>query len=126
MPLEVMNLNLLMSLTMMITVSSVFSLLETLNKPSVSVPSCTASHVMTTSEKCPTCCQPLDAFHDRNSARRIKGMRVKCTSTGCPWINELGSLEKHLEWYVLVFCSSGCKQYIVHNKYCADRGVHFM
>ena len=51
----------------------------------------------TTSMTCPTCRQPLDAFPDRNIARRVKGLRVKCTSTGCPWINELGSLNDHLQ-----------------------------
>ena len=51
----------------------------------------------TTSRTCPTCRQPLDAFPDGNIARRVKGLRVKCTSTGCPWINELGLLGKHLE-----------------------------
>ena len=73
----------------------------------------------TTSETCPTCRQPLDAFPDRNIARRIKGLRVKCTSTGCPWINELGSLNDHLQTcgYVLVLCSNGCKQRIVCDKH---------
>ena len=73
----------------------------------------------TTSETCPTCRQPLDAFPDRNIARRIKGLRVKCTSTGCPWINELGSLHDHLQTcgYVLVLCSNGCKEYILRDKH---------
>ena len=79
----------------------------------------------TTSRTCPTCRQPLDAFPDRNIARRIKGLRVKCTSTGCPWINELGSLHDHLQTcgYVLVLCSNGCKQHIVRDKHllhCAE------
>ena len=52
-------------------------------------------------------------------------MRVKCTSTGCPWINELGSLNDHLQTcgYVLVLCSNGCKQHIVRDKHllhCAE------
>ena len=73
----------------------------------------------TSSETCPTCRQPLDAFPDRNSDRRIKGLRVKCTSTGCPWINKLESLKAHLETcgYVLVLCSNGCKQHIVREKH---------
>ena len=79
----------------------------------------------TTSRACPTCRQPLDAFHDRMSARRVKGLRVKCTSTGCPWINELGSLNDHLVTcgYVLVLCSNGCEQHIVRDKHllhCAE------
>ena len=79
----------------------------------------------TTSRTCPTCRQPLDAFPDRNIARRVKGLRVKCTSTGCPWINELGSLHDHLQTcgYVLVLCSNGCKQHIVRDKHllhCAE------
>ena len=79
----------------------------------------------TTSRKCPTCRQPLDAFPDRNIARRIKGLRVKCTSTGCPWINVLGSLNDHLQTcgYVLMLCSNGCKQHIVRDKHilhCAE------
>ena len=50
---------------------------------------------------------------------------MKCTSTGCPWINELGSLNDHLQTcgYVLVLCSNGCKQHIVRDKHllhCAD------
>ena len=78
----------------------------------------------TSSETCPTCRQPLDAFPDRNSYRRIKGLRVKCTSTGCPWINKLESLKAHLETcgYVLVLCSN-CKQHIVRDKHllhCAE------
>ena len=52
-------------------------------------------------------------------------MRVKCTSTGCPWINELGSLNDHLQTcgYLLVLCSNGCKQRIVRDKHllhCAE------
>ena len=79
----------------------------------------------TTSRTCPTCRQPLDAFPDRNIARRIKGLRVKCTSTGCPWINELGSLNDHLQTcgFVLVLCSNDCKQHIVRDKHllhCAE------
>ena len=50
---------------------------------------------------------------------------MKCTSTGCPWINELGSLNDHLQTcgYVLVLCSNGCKQHIVRDKlllHCAE------
>ena len=50
---------------------------------------------------------------------------MKCTSTGCPWINELGSLNDHLHTcgYVLVLCSKGCKQHIVRDKHllhCAE------
>ena len=73
----------------------------------------------TTSGTCPTCRRPLDAFPDRNIARRIKGLRVKCTSMGCPWINELGSLNDHLQTcgYVLVLCSNGCEEYILRDKH---------
>ena len=78
-----------------------------------------------TSGKCPTCRQPLDAFPDRNSARRVKGMRVKCTSAGCPWVNELGSLESHLETcgFALVPCANGCKEQIMrseHTSHCTE------
>ena len=71
-----------------------------------------------TSGTCPTCRQPLDAFHDRNIARRVKGMRVKCTTAGCPWVNELGSLEKHLErcGFVLIPCTNGCKEQIMREQ----------
>ena len=72
-----------------------------------------------TSRTCPTCRQPLDAFPDRNIARRVKEMRVKCTSTGCPWVNELGSLEKHLETcgFALVPCANGCKKQIMRSEH---------
>ena len=78
-----------------------------------------------TSRTCPTCHQPLDAFPDRNIARRIKGLRVKCTSTGCPWRNQLGLLNEHLQTcgYVNVLCPNGCKQHIVRDKqlkHCAE------
>ena len=71
----------------------------------------------TTSRTCPTCRRPLDAFPDRNIARRIKGLRVKCTSTGCPWINELGSLDDHLQTcgYKLVSCAYGCGDQVIRN-----------
>ena len=50
---------------------------------------------------------------------------MKCTSTGCPWINELGSLNDHLQTcgYVLVLCSNACKQHILRDKHllhCAE------
>ena len=70
------------------------------------------------SGKCPTCRQPLDAFPDRKSARKVKDLRVKCTSTGCPWVNELRLLEDHLEicGYVLVPCANGCGDHTIrHN-----------
>ena len=74
---------------------------------------------------CPTCRQPLDAFPDRNSARRVKGMRVKCTSAGCLWVNELGSLESHLETcgFALIPCANGCKELIMrseHTSHCTE------
>ena len=71
-----------------------------------------------TSGTCPTCRQPLDAFPDRNSARRVKSMRVKCPTKGCPWVNELGSLDKHLETcgFVLMPCANGCKELIFRDK----------
>ena len=97
-----------------------------------------------TSGTCPTCRQPLDAFHDRNSARRVKGMKVKFTSKGCPWMNELGQLDKHLEkcGFVLMLCVNiGCKVLVLRDelfmhstelcplrscacKYCRSSGTH--
>ena len=82
-----------------------------------------------TSETCPTCQQPLDAFPDRKSARKVKDLRVKCTSTSCPWVNELRLLADHLEVcvYVLAPCTNGCGDHIIrdnlplHNKVCALR-----
>ena len=52
-------------------------------------------------------------------------MRVKCTSAGCPWVNELGSLEKHLETcgFALVPCANGCKEQIMrseHTSHCTE------
>ena len=52
-------------------------------------------------------------------------LKLTSTSTGCPWINELGSLNDHLETcgYVLVLCSNGCKRHIVRDKHllhCAE------
>ena len=49
---------------------------------------------------------------------------MKCTSTGCRWINELGSLNVHRQTcgYALVLCSK-CKQHIVRDKHllhCAE------
>ena len=46
-------------------------------------------------------------------------MRVKCTSGGCPWVSELGSLEKHLETcgFVLVLCTNGCNIRIMRDKH---------
>ena len=71
-----------------------------------------------TSGTCPTCRQPLDAFPDRNSARRVKNLRVKCTSKGCCWVNELGSLEKHLDRcdFAFIPCPNGCGEQIAKNK----------
>ena len=78
-----------------------------------------------TQRTCPTCRQPLDAFPDRNGARRVKGMKVKCTSKGCDWMNELGSLESHLETcgFALVPCANGCKEQIMrseHTSHCTE------
>ena len=52
-------------------------------------------------------------------------MRVKCTSTGCPWVNELGSLESHLDTcgFALVPCANGCKEQIMqseHTSHCTE------
>ena len=53
-------------------------------------------------------------------------MKVKCTSAGCPWVNELGSLEKHLETcgFALITCVNGCKEKILsseHTSHCTER-----
>ena len=53
-------------------------------------------------------------------------MRVKCTSAGCPWVNELGSLEKHLEicGFAFIPCANGCKEQIMkseHTSHCTER-----
>ena len=79
-----------------------------------------------TSGTCPTCHQPLDAFPDRKSARRVKGLWVKCTSEGCAWINQLRSLPNHLETcgFALVPCANGCKEQIMrseHTSHCTER-----
>ena len=82
-----------------------------------------------TSGTCPTCRQPLDAFPDRKSARKVKDLRVKCMSTGCSWVNELRLLADHLELcgYVLFPCANGCGDHMIrdnlplHNKVCALR-----
>ena len=71
----------------------------------------------TTSGTCPTCRRPLDAFPDRKSAKKVIGLRVKCSSIGCPWINELGSLNDHLQTcgYKLVSCAYGCGDQMIRN-----------
>ena len=69
----------------------------------------------------------MDAFTDRKSARKVKDLSVKCTSTGCPWVNELRLLADHLEvcGYVLAPCANGCGDHMIrenlplHNKVCA-------
>ena len=59
---------------------------------------------------CPTCRERLDAFPDRNISRRLRGLRVECTSSGCPWQNELRQLDDHLDGcgYAIVPCSNDC------------------
>ena len=53
-------------------------------------------------------------------------MKVKCTSIGCCWINELGSLEKHLEetcGFVLMPCANGCDKHLIrseHPSHCTE------
>ena len=71
----------------------------------------------TTSGTCPTCRQPLDAFPDRKSARKVTGLRVKCTFKGCPWINELRLLYDHLGkcGYMLVSCAHGCGDQVIRD-----------
>eukprot|EP00731_Ephydatia_muelleri_P025178 Em0017g261a len=60
---------------------------------------------------CPMCRKRLDAFPDRNISRRLNALRVKCTSAGCPWENELGMLNGHIDncEYVVTDCTNGCK-----------------
>ena len=64
------------------------------------------------SKNCPTCRKPLDVFPDGLSARRIKGLKVKCSNSnnGCPWANELGDLRAHLGTCecATVPCQNGC------------------
>ena len=63
-------------------------------------------------DKCPTCRGRIRSFSDRVSARRIKGLQVKCDNVeeGCPWQGTLGELESHAEVceYAMVACSKGC------------------
>eukprot|EP00731_Ephydatia_muelleri_P025535 Em0017g618a len=60
---------------------------------------------------CPTCRKQLDAFPDRNISRRLKALKVKCNTEGCPWENELGMLDDHIAncEYVITECTNGCQ-----------------
>ena len=44
----------------------------------------------------------------------MRSLKVKCNSRNCPWVDELGLLEGHLETceHVLVPCSNGCESNI--------------
>ena len=66
---------------------------------------------------CPTCYQALDAFSDKKTARRIREYKIKCTSTNCPWVNELKLIDDHLTicGYVLVPCANGCRASITRD-----------
>ena len=43
---------------------------------------------------------------------------MKCTTSGCPWVKELGLLEAHLKicGYVLMPCANGCGDHSVRDK----------
>ena len=71
-----------------------------------------------TAGACPTCRQPLDAFPDCNISRRTRSLKVRCTTSGCPWVKELGLLEAHLKicGYVLMPCGNGCGDHSVRDK----------
>ena len=68
-------------------------------------------------QTCPHCRQKEEFSHvvDKKIKREILGMKVKCRNhqEGCTWINELGSLNDHLEssngcGYVEVECPNRC------------------
>ncbi len=50
-----------------------------------------------TSNKCPTCRDPINSFSDKLSHRHIMALKVSCDNSdnGCTWVGELGSLEAH-------------------------------
>ena len=118
-----MNTTSLMPLTLMTTVQSVFFLLET---PQQTRCECAKLYCKSCYDKqrstagtCPTCRQPLDAFPDRNISRRVRSLKVKCTtSADCSWVNELRLLDEHLNTcgYVLMPCGNGCGDHSVRDK----------
>ena len=96
-----------------------------------------------TAGTCPTCRQTFEVFPDQNMNRRVKGLRIKCISTNCQWVNELHLLDNHLKSceYMLLPCVNGCgnkiirSEAIVHQRnvcplrqytceYCKKKGIY--
>ena len=65
---------------------------------------------------CPVCRQACTAMNDQFHARRISGLKVKCSNTrkGCEWSGELKAAKEHSAsscQYVDVLCKIGCGKY---------------
>ena len=68
--------------------------------------------------QCPSCGQALNAFSDKRTAKRINEYKIKCTSTNCPWVDQLKLFDDHLAMcgYAIVPCANvGCKASITRD-----------
>ena len=76
-------------------------------------------------KQCTKCHEQPELFCDRNATRRIRNLRIECTSDGCPWVGVLGEHQEHLLKcdYLPVICGNGCGSLLprtLHEKHLAE------
>ena len=68
-------------------------------------------------KNCPVCREEYTSMSDQFHARKINGLKVKCSNAGkgCEWSGELRDAESHVKTscqYAEVLCKNGCGEHI--------------